>query len=269
MIKLSAAALSCAQRPGFKALLFSDVKAPAEGAQSAACSEAAADLTKMGLTVLTQHIFYGKAIGRRSERTTMAAVVKVEDEADRWLRSIANGRPLDGSALQTAENIGAITLRDGSVKVKAQLLPFNGCEYGTFAYIDTVLLLNEAHASERLDLTQRLMINPMVRTVAAEMVTATDAAIAQHEAQSASEGLEPIQRSVASKKAAHQRSMKQALGRIAERPEEYIMVASQPLQSFPCLDALDATAQLITRDDGNTESARRRASLAAPLPRRQ
>ena len=34
MIKLSAAALSYAQRPGFKALLFSDVKAPAEGAQS-------------------------------------------------------------------------------------------------------------------------------------------------------------------------------------------------------------------------------------------
>ena len=69
MIKLSAAALSYAQRPGFKALLFSDVKAPAEGAQSAACSEAAADLTKMGLTVLPHHIFYGKAIGRRSERT--------------------------------------------------------------------------------------------------------------------------------------------------------------------------------------------------------
>ena len=52
MIKLSAAALSYAHRPGFKALLFSDVKAPAEGAQSAASSEAAADLTKMGLTVL-------------------------------------------------------------------------------------------------------------------------------------------------------------------------------------------------------------------------
>ena len=28
--------------------------------------------------------------------------------------------------------------------------PFDGCEYGTFAYIDTVLLLNEAHASERV-----------------------------------------------------------------------------------------------------------------------
>ena len=101
MIKLSAAALSYAQRPGFKALLFSDVKAPAEGAQSAACSEAAADLTKMGLTVLPNHIGFGEATGRRSERTTMAAVAKVEDGADRWLRSIANGRPLDGSALQT------------------------------------------------------------------------------------------------------------------------------------------------------------------------
>ena len=130
MIKLSAAALSYAQRPGFKALLFSDVKAPAEGAQSAACSEAAADLTKMGLTVLPNHIVFGKATGRRSERTTMAAVAKVEDGADRWLRSVANGRPLDGSALQTADNIGAITPRDGTAKVKVQLLPFDGCEYG-------------------------------------------------------------------------------------------------------------------------------------------
>ena len=70
MIELSAAhgaaALGYARRPGFKALLFSDVKAPAEGAQSAAYSEAAADLTKMGLTVLPHHIFYGKAVGRRS-----------------------------------------------------------------------------------------------------------------------------------------------------------------------------------------------------------
>ena len=98
MIKLGSAALGYARRPGFKALLFSDVKAPAEGAQSAACSEAAADLTKMGLTVLTQHIFYGKAIGRRSERTTIAAVVKVEDEADRWLRSTAVGCGVHGQS---------------------------------------------------------------------------------------------------------------------------------------------------------------------------
>ena len=204
MIKLSAAALAYARRPGFKALLFSDVKAPAGDAPSAACSEAVDDLTKMGLTVLPNHVFFGKTTGRRSERATMAAVVKVGDDADRWLRSIANGRPLDGSALQPADNIGAITLRDGSAKAKVQLLPFDGCEYGTFAYIDTLLLLNESHASERLDLAQRLMITPMVRTVTADLIRITDTAMAQYEAQSASEELEPVQRSVASKKAAHQ-----------------------------------------------------------------
>ena len=95
MIKLGSAALGYARRPGFKALLFSDVKAPTSDAPSAACNEAAADLTKMGLTVLPNHIVFGKATGRRSERTTMAAVAKVEDGADRWLRSVANGRPLD------------------------------------------------------------------------------------------------------------------------------------------------------------------------------
>ena len=99
MIKLSAAALAEAGRPDLKAPPASDVKAPAGDASSAACSEAVDDLTKMGLTVLPNHVFFGKATGRRSERTTMAAVVKVEDGADRWLRSVANGRPLGGSAL--------------------------------------------------------------------------------------------------------------------------------------------------------------------------
>ena len=105
------------------------------------------------------------------------------------------------------------------------------------------------------------MINPMVCTVANELAAATDAAITRHTDESASEVLEPIQRAAASKKAAYQQATRAALGRILQAPEDYILVAAQPLQSFPCLDALDATAQLITRDDGNTESARRRASL--------
>ena len=78
----------------------------------------------MGLTVLTQNIFFGKTTGRRSERTTMAVVAQHNDGADRWLRSVVSGRPLDGSVMQTAANIGAITLKDGSVKAKVQLLPF-------------------------------------------------------------------------------------------------------------------------------------------------
>ena len=55
-----------------------------------------------------------------------------------------SGRPLDGSVMQTADNTGAITLKDGSVKAKVQLLPFDGDEYGVFAFVDPVLLLNEA-----------------------------------------------------------------------------------------------------------------------------
>ena len=59
---------------------------------------------------------------------------------------------IDGSVMQTAGNIGAITLKDGSVKAKVQLLPFDGDEYGVFAFVDSILLLNEAQCSERLSL---------------------------------------------------------------------------------------------------------------------
>ena len=86
MIKLSAAALAYARQPGFSALVFSDVKPPT--GQSAAYTQAAADdLHQMGLTALTQNIFFGKATGSRSERITMAVVVQTNDGADRWLRS--------------------------------------------------------------------------------------------------------------------------------------------------------------------------------------
>ena len=148
MIKLSAAALAYARQPGFSALVFSDVKAPT--GQSAAYTQAAADdLSQMGLVALNAHIFFGKPTGRSSERTTMAVVAQVNDDADRWLRSVVGGRPLAGSVMQAAGSFGAITRRDGSAKAKFQLLSFDGDAYGVFAYVDSILLRNEPQSSER------------------------------------------------------------------------------------------------------------------------
>ena len=42
-------------------------------------------------------------------------------------------------------------------------------------------------------------------------------------------------------------------------------MASQPLQSFPCLGALDVTAQLIPRDDSDRDASRRRSLLGRAL----
>ena len=46
------------------------------------------------------------------------------------------------------------------------------------------------------------------------------------------------------------------------------MVASQPLQSFPCLDTLDVTAQLIPRDKSDSDASRRRSSLGWAFARK-
>ena len=260
MIKVSAAALAYARQPGFSALVFSDVKTPT--GNSAAYKQAAAgDLSQMVLVALTENIFYGKPTGRSSERTTMAVVAQINDGADRWLRSVVGGRPLAVSLLQAAGNFGAITLRDGSVKAKVQLLPFGGGAYGVFAFVESILLLNESRSSERLSLTQRLMVNPMVRSAAAELVAAQDEAIARYTAESTSDMLEPEQRCASLKKPAHQLNLRGALSHVSESPENYILVASQPLQSAPCLGALGVTAQLIPRDDSDRDASRRRSSL--------
>ena len=105
------------------------------------------------------------------------------------------------------------------------------------------------------------MITPMVRTAAGQLVAATETALAQHEADSANEALEAIQRCAATKKAIHQRNMRDALNRIIQAPDDYIVVASQPLQSFPCLDALDAAVPLVARNDSDADAPRRRSSL--------
>ena len=108
MIKLSAAALAYARQPGFSALVFSDGKTPT--GQAAAYKQAAADdLSQISLVALTEYIFYGKLTGRSSERTAMAVVAQINDEAGRWLRSVVGGRPLAGSVMQAAGNFGAIT----------------------------------------------------------------------------------------------------------------------------------------------------------------
>ena len=105
--------------------------------------------------------------------------------------------------MQPAADTGAITLKNGSAKAKVQLLPFDGDAYGAFAFVGSVLLLNEAQCSECLVLTQRLMANPMIQAAAAQLTAATEASLAQHEAESADEALEAVQRSAATKKAVH------------------------------------------------------------------
>ena len=190
----------------------------------------------------------------------MTVVAQPNDGAGRWLRSVVSGRPLDGTAMQTAGNIGAITLKDGSAKAKVQLLPFDGDEYDVFAFVDPALLLNEAQCSERLSLAQRLMITPLVRTAAAQRIAVTEASTAQHEAESADEAPEAIQRCAATKKAVHQRNMRGPLNRISQAPEQHILVASQPLQSL-----LPVPWRSGCRGAAHRAQRQRRRHVAAPF----
>ena len=171
MIPLGTAALANARKPGFSALLFSDVKAPT-GDLDTFKQSAAEDLGRMGLVARVRDISLGPVVGRDSARTSMAVVAQINDDADRFLRMVVSGRPLSGSVLQPAANIGAIPLRDGKLHATAKLLPFNGEAHAAFAFVETVLLLNEVHAAERLNFAQRAMVNPMVRSAANEMIAA-------------------------------------------------------------------------------------------------
>ena len=60
------------------------------------------------------------------------------------------------------------------------------------------------------------MINPMVRSAAAELIATQDEAIARYTAESASEMLEPEQRHTATTKAAYQHDLRDALARVSE-----------------------------------------------------
>ena len=196
MIPLSTAALVTARKPGFSALLFSDVKAPS-GNPDEFKQAAAEDLGRMGLIAKTRDIFLGPNVGRDSSRTTMAVVAQPNDDADRFLRSVVSGRPLCGSVMQPAANVGAIPLRDGNMHATVKLLPFGGEAYATFAFIETALLLNEAHAAERLDYAQRAMINPMVRQAAGDLIAAEEKLVQQHAESSSNAASPPEQRTSA------------------------------------------------------------------------
>ena len=92
----------------------------------------------MGLVALPQGIFYGPTTERNRERTTMAVVAQVNDDADRFLQMVTHGRPFSGSVMQAAGSIGAIPLRGGAMHATAKLLPFQGDTYAVFAVIEIV-----------------------------------------------------------------------------------------------------------------------------------
>ena len=143
VVPLSVAALTNACKPHLSAIIFSDLKSPT--GNSADYKHAAAeDFGRMGLVARTEGIFFGPPMGRSSNRTTTAVVAEINNDADRHLRLIVNGRPHAGSVIQAAENVGAIPLRDGSTHPTVKLLPFDDDAYGVFTFVESVPLVNEA-----------------------------------------------------------------------------------------------------------------------------
>ena len=67
---------------------------------------AAKDLGRIGLVARTEDIFFGAPMGRGSDRTTIAVVAEINNDAARYLKMIVNGRPLSGSVIQAAANFG-------------------------------------------------------------------------------------------------------------------------------------------------------------------
>ena len=65
----------------------------------------------------------------------------------RWRHSPLGREGLSPCQPQTP--LSPATRDDGSAKAKAQLLPFDGDEYGVFAFVDPSLLLNEAQDHQR------------------------------------------------------------------------------------------------------------------------
>ena len=73
MVPVNIAALTNARKPGFSALIISDVKTPT-GNSTDYKQAAAEDLGRMGLGARAQGIFYGPATGRGADRKTIAVV---------------------------------------------------------------------------------------------------------------------------------------------------------------------------------------------------
>ena len=70
------------------------------------------------------------------------------------------------------------------------------------------------------------MINPMVRSAAADLIATQDEAVSRYTAESASEIPEPEQRRTATTKAAYNRNLRDGLTRVSESPENFILVAT-------------------------------------------
>ena len=88
------------------------------------------------------------------------------------------------------------------------------------------------------------MLNPMIQSAATDLIAGEDDAVARYATDSTPEMLEPEQRRTASAKLAYHRNLREGILKISTSPEKSILVATRPLQSFPVLGALDATAQL-------------------------
>ena len=159
--------------------------------------------------------------------------------------------------IQAAANFGITPLCDGSTQATGKLLPFDGDAYGVFAFIETVVLINEAQGNGQLNYIQRHMPNPIIQSAAMDLVAAEDNAVSRYVIDSAPELLEPEQRRTAPVKLAYHRNLREGILKISESPEKSILAATQPLQCFPVLGALDATARLIPRDDSDRQCRKR------------
>ena len=105
------------------------------------------------------------------------------------------------------------------------------------------------------------MIDPMVWKATCDLIAIEDSAVTRYAADSSSAAIKPEQRATASVKLAYHRNRREAFLKISETPQDFITVATQPLQRSTILDALGVTAQLIPRDDNDREVSRRCASL--------
>ena len=130
---------------------------------------------------------------------------------------VGGGRPLSSSVIQAAANFGATPLRDGSTQAIAKFVPFGSDEYAVFAFIETVVLANEAQGNERLSYTQRLMlINPMIQSATMYLVAAEDDAVSRYATDSAPEMSEPEQRRTVSVKLSYHRNLREGMLKISE-----------------------------------------------------
>ena len=76
---------------------------------------------------------------------------------------------------------------------------------------------------------------PMARSATQEQVAVEDSAIVRYATDSTSSTLEPEQCRTASDKLAYHRNLREALLKISHSPDDSIMVATQPLQSYRSL----------------------------------